>query len=204
MIRLITVVLLLLSFVNPTQAKNEHKPVLYLNTGITFPSAPEEFNRYWNPGPNFGIGLGYQATISIVLQASFEYNNIPLDDRKLLEDYGLSGLGLNISGGSAKITTACANFKANLSPMTTSISPYFIVGAGLFRISVSDAKIFDQEHSLTMPGKSETALGFSLGVGSDFRLNDRLMLFWEGKYALGFTKVDNTLYCPIKIGIAFR
>jgi hypothetical protein len=185
-------------------AQNDKKPIYYFNTGVSFPSAPELFSRYWKPGLNLGLGIGYQTSASIVLQMSFVYSNLPFNGEKLLKDYGLSGLGLKVSGGSAKVITASGDLKAYLVPMDAGTSPYFIVGAGLFRISASDARVSYQGDSQTVQGNSESALGLGLGIGIDFRLRDRLTLFMEGKYTLGFTDVDNTLLVPLKIGIAFR
>jgi opacity protein-like surface antigen len=201
---LVIIVLVMLFCCGPLFAQNEKKPIYYFNTGVSFPSSPELFSRYWKPGPNLGLGIGYQTSASIVLQMSFVYSNMPFNGEKLLQDYGMSGLGLEVSGGSAKVITASGDFKAYLAPMDAGTAPYFIVGAGLFRISASDAMVSYQGGSQAVQGNSESAIGIGVGVGIDFRLRDRLTLFVEGKYALGFTDVDNTLLVPLKLGFAFR
>jgi opacity protein-like surface antigen len=200
----VILVLVMLFCCGSLLAQSEKTPIYYLNTGVSVPSSPELFSRYWNPGPNFGFGLGFQATPAIALRTAFEYSNMPLDDQKLLEDFGILPSGLNVSGGSANVITAGLDFKANLAPMTANVSPYFVVGGGLFRLSASDARISYQGTSATVQGNSETAFGIGFGAGFDFRLNNRLALFLEGKYSIGFTDVDNTQYFPIKIGLAFR
>jgi opacity protein-like surface antigen len=203
MIRSVTIFLLLLSFFNPAQAQYERRPVFYLSTGITIPSAPEEFSRYWNPGPNFGFGLGYPATDYIILRGNVDYQRMMHDADKERADLS-NGSEVDFQGGTATIFTATAGVKVNMRPAASAIIPYLVVGAGYLRLSLTEMITTYHGQTYRRSVDPESAAAFTMGVGCDFHLANRVTLFVEGKYATGYTKVDNTQYFPIKIGIALR
>jgi opacity protein-like surface antigen len=203
MIRSVTILLLLLSIFNSAQAQYERRPVFCLSTGITIPSAPEEFSRYWNPGPNIGFGLGYPVTDYIILRGNVDYQRMMHDADKERADLS-NGSEVDFQGGTATIFTAMADVKVNMRPATASFIPYLVVGAGYLKLSLTEMTTTYRGQTYKRSVDPESAVELSMGAGCDFRLANRVTLFVEGEYTSGYTKVDNTQYFPIKIGIALR
>ena len=196
--------LLLVTAVN-VFAQEPNKVELYGNSGISFPAGPDEFSDYWKMGFNLGGGIGYPLTPNFVLIGYFDFNSFKFDDDAFLEDYGLGGSGLSVSGGEASVITLSGNLKINLQTSSSQARPYLIGGIGLFKLSVSDMTIYDRFGGFAKTeGDSETAFSVLLGAGIDFAVGERMDLFFEGKYAIGFTEDESTQVLPIKLGLKFR
>ena len=185
-------------------AQGTNKPEFYANSGISFPTGPDEFTDYWRMGFNFGGGIGYSVSPNLTLVGYFDFNNFRFDDDKFLRDYGFSGYGISISGGEASIITLSGNLKATLQTSPSSLHPYFCGGIGFFKFSIGDVTVYEPGGSATAEGDSESAFSVLFGAGIDFVIGKRMDLFIEGKYAIGFTEDGSTQMFPIKLGIKFR
>lgn len=185
-------------------AQGTNKLEFYCNSGISFPAAPDEFTDYWRMGFNFGGGIGYSVTPNLTLIGYFDFNGFRFDDDKFLRDYGFSGYGISISGGEASIITFSGNLKATLQTRPSQVRPYFCGGIGLFKLSIGDVTVYGPGGSATAEGDSETAFSVLFGAGIDFAIGERMDLFIEGRYVIGFTEDESTQMFPIKLGIKFR
>jgi len=177
---------------------------LYLNSGISFPSNPDEFADYWSTGFNFGGGAGYSVDPNLTLVAYFDYNDFNFDDERFLEDYGFTGYGISITGGEASSITLSGNLKVTLLPSPEPVRPYLLGGVGWTRISIGDVTIYGPGGSVTVEGESETAFSVLLGAGIDFTLTEGMDLFIQGGYSIAFTEEESTEIFPVKLGIKFK
>ncbi len=71
-------------------------------------------------------------------------------------------------------------------PMEGKLAPYFMGGAGAYRLSNSD---------------SETKMGINLGVGGKYTVNEQVGIIAEGAYHIIFTKDQSTKYFDVKAGV---
>ena len=177
---------------------------LSFNSGFSLPSAPVGFADYWKTGFNFGAGLEYPLSPKVIFQGCFDYNNFPLNEDKFLSEDGPRGLDVSVEGGAASITTVSANLKAPLSVSGSSVTPYFVGGLGIIRISLSDVTVRYQDEIEIFDGVSETAVGLIFGAGLDFTINPKVNMFVEIKYVIGVTQDESTRYYPVKIGLSFK
>lgn len=185
-------------------AQGTNKPEFYGNSGISFPIGPDEFSDYWRMGFNFGGGIGYPISPNLSLVGYFDFNNFRFDDDKYLRDYGFAGYGISISGGEASIITLSGNLKATLHTTTSSVHPYLWGGIGFFKLSIGDITIYGPGGAVSVEGDSESAFSVLVGGGIDFVIGERMDLFIEGKYVIGFTEGESTQMFPVKFGIKFR
>jgi hypothetical protein len=177
---------------------------LYLNSGISFPSRPDEFADYWSAGFNFGGGIGHSVNPNLSLVGYFDFNDFGFDEDSLLRDYGLAGYGVLISGGEASSMTLSGTLKATLVTPPAKVRPYLCGGIGISWISISDVTIYYLGESATVPGESESAFSILVGAGIDFVIAKGMDLFIEGRYAIAFTEGESTAILPFKLGIKFR
>src|SRR5688572_12014619 len=101
--------LAVLSLTNVVVAQAPRRPVLRLQTGITVPSAPDEFSDYWKAGFNLGGAIGFPLTTAFGLEASLGFSNMSFNESGFLQDLGLTPSEANVTGGSVTIITASAD-----------------------------------------------------------------------------------------------
>lgn len=171
-------------------------PECFFNGGLSFPSGPSEFSDYWRTGFSLGAGLAVPVHPNVALTAYLDFNRFAFDVDKFS--------GVYMSGGEVSILTLSGNVKVNLEPRPAPVRPYFSGGMGLFSLSVGDMIVVGPYGWVTVPGDSEAALAILLGGGIDFAIGDRIDLFAEGRYAIGFTEGGNTQMIPVALGIRFR
>ena len=203
--KIITPVIVAVLFIMTTAfPQDEHRATLSFGGGLSFPSQPNLFSDYWKTGFNVGAGLGYKLSTAVSIDGTFEYNNFAFDDEGLLNDLGATGYGITIQGGSATIFSVIGSLKANLIPPPKPVSPYFLVGIGLFSLSTSDITISTPYGSEKKKGDSESAFTIVFGVGLDIRANETTTVFIQVADGVGFTKGQNTSYVPLKAGLRFN
>lgn len=201
----ITVTLLVIGlFAATAVGQEEKKATLSLSGGLSFPSQPRVFSDYWKMGFNFGAGLGYALSPFLSLSGSFDYNNFAFNEEGFLKDYGISGYGITVSGASATIISVLGNLKVSLTPAMESVSPYFLGGIGFFSVSTSDVTVSAGGSSATAKGDSESAFSVLFGAGLDIPAGEATKVFLQVAYGIGFTKVDNTNYLPLKAGVTLK
>jgi len=187
------------------QAQYDNKTAYYINSGLSIPSAPDGFSDWYKVGFNFGGGISYPLTDVFSLRGYYAFNSFKFDEDPFLEDFGLSGLGIEIDGGSFTIIQGTANLKISLPTSPDSkANPYFTGGIGFMRSSIGDITATFVGGSLSQDGDSETAFSIDFGAGLDITINGKTALFFEGTYTIGFTEDESTQYFPIRIGIIFH
>ena len=152
-------------------------------------------------GFNLGGGIGYRFGSNVSGNAYFSYNSFPLNENKFLDDLNAPS-GVNISGGSASVILFTTNIKALLIANSQQVSPYLLVGIGLFSLSTSDATVSYMGTQIPVnSSNSESAFGILFGGGIDIPVSPTIKIFLEAGYTLGFTKGESTGYLPIKSGL---
>jgi opacity protein-like surface antigen len=189
-------------FANISYTQAQNKINIYFEGGVSFPSHPKIFSDYWSTGYIIGTGIGYTLSPTWSISGSIHYNRFSLDDEGFLRSYGFGGLGIQTSGGSAKIVTILSNLKYTLLAETKSLAPYIIGGIGYMGIATSDIEFY-MAGTDVVRGRSESAFSFFLGTGLILPATKETRYFIQVSYGIGLTKNDNTHIVPIKAGIIF-
>jgi opacity protein-like surface antigen len=177
---------------------------VFINTGFSIPSAPNEFSDYWKTGFNIGGGIGFPIIRNLRFQVDLEYNSFAFDEDTFIDDLSYGGTGISISGGTASILTAAVNLKALIPTGSYSKTPYLIGGVSFFALSISDGTVRYEQYTRTIGGDSDPAIGLSLGAGISFVMNPNMNIFIEARYGIGFTEDEDTQYIPFKVGLEFK
>jgi len=85
--------------------------------------------------------------------------------------------------------SATANLKLHRPALNNRVTPYALIGGGLFRLGVQDA--FSSE------------FGLQFGGGLGFRTTPRTQLLVEPNYVVVLNEGENTQYFPVRVGLAF-
>jgi opacity protein-like surface antigen len=177
---------------------------LFLSGGISIPSSPKTFSDYWNLGVGFGGGIDFPLSSNLSITASVEYNNFGFNESGFLNDYGISGLGISVTGGSAHIFTVQGGIKVMLVSTPNVIAPYLIGTIGFLNLSATDIKVSYAGTSVSVSAESESAFSFNAGIGVKIPACENMDVFIEGRYAMGFTNYESTSYIPFRLGLSFK
>jgi len=202
-------IFILLAFLSSLAYTQVKKAEIFINGGISLPLTPTEFKDYWSLGYNFGGGANYIITPNIGVGASVGYSSMAFNEEGFLTDFGFGGIPgveITVNGADVSILMATANFKYSFVPRGA-VSPYVLVGVGLFNISAEDITVtvdyLGETYTETEPGPSESAFGLQGGVGVDIPVSPTVSIFLEVDYGMGFTEGESTGYLPVKGGILF-
>ena len=183
----------------------------YISGGLSFPTQPSEFENYWNKGFNISVGFGYSISPEFLMDIHLDYNNFSFNEDKFLNEFGFTGLNIDLSGGTGSIFILALNFKAYLVTTPYSVSPYLIGGFGSIYNFTDDVTATSGEKSATIPGGYGFGMALPLGCGVDIPLYESIygeiiFIYLEGKYVLGFTGAEsgNTHFTQLNAGFKLR
>jgi len=224
--RLITFVLLAtLTISSAALGQSERGIDCYLGGGISFLSGPQILKDENRMGFNAsgGFGLDVMPTVSFIV--GVDYTAFPKNETRARQEAVQQipaperiGSGISIGdGGTFSIFTITGNLKLLLGPSGEQVAPYVIVGAGFLRTSVPDVAasyLYSEQTAVVVSTYNplvlrrtqfnvKSAVVASIGAGIDLPLSKTNSLFFEGRYALGFTKYGNTTYVPVRLGLRF-
>ena len=174
----------------------------YTNAGMSFPSSPDNFSNYWNPGFNLGVGLNTLLTGQFFLQGDFCYHHFGFNKDNFLRNNGVYGYDIQVDGGSAWALNFSINGRMMLNSNPKEISPYLIAGVGLAKISESDLVATYQGVSERAVGISETDLSAGEGGGILFPYGKRNNFFIDLRYMTVFANSDNISSIVLRFGIS--
>jgi hypothetical protein len=178
--------------------------IIYAAGGFSKPLEPGDFSNLWGTAGNCGLALGYQPYRGFVLKAFFEFHRFPEDEAEI--EAKAIRENVILSGGSEPADIYHFGFalKVDVFRDMKRFGPYINVGLGRSqqRADPVYASSGDAVWPYVRPVDSENVDTFSLGAGFEFRLNSRLYLFTESKYAIAFASGKNTIFLPFQIGIA--
>jgi opacity protein-like surface antigen len=202
--KLITLLITVCIFLsnNYSQSNTERQKIeVHLIGGISFPSQPAIFNDYWRFGYNIGGGFSQRFTPVFSAGLLLNYSSFPFSDDKFLRDLGIEGSGVEVDGGSTTIITVTAFAKARFTDSYNKLAPYLQGGIGYLLLTSGEMNLSYGYQSETIESESETALSLLFGGGLEIPISLNKYFFIELNYCLGFTKEEQTVYFPLKIGL---
>jgi opacity protein-like surface antigen len=212
--KLVLTLLTILVFTSAALSQSENKIDLYLGSGASIPSGPNEFSDNWKMGYNIGGGIGYSLTNSVSIILSAEYSSMQLDNANMLRSFDIPyGASASIEGGTASCLAIAGNLKFLLPKTLVSVTPYVIAGLGYFNLSFSDINCkasyteysysysYSYSYTVTLTTDSRSAFSTSIGAGMDIPAGETMVVFLEARYFIAFTESDNTNIVPIRAGI---
>lgn len=195
-----------------------------ISSGFAFPSSPMSFADYWKMQYGGGIGAGIELSQTVTISGNIEYYQFDLDNNGLSEGFDtkymrdiwvFDGVSLKPSADPSSVITLSANMRVIPSGLSGSLSPYFVMGAGLMRFSLSEIKlptkstitVGSSEISMTAQqriiGGDETVPFVQFGMGMEYRFTESFRIFIETRYARGLNKNLGTTYVPLTAGVKF-
>lgn len=162
---------------------------LYLSvgSGLSVPMAESEFTDAYNLGFNVHGSATFPLSGSTPLsaRADIQYNHFPFDESN-------PNLGGSFTATTIKADLIIGQF------YTSGVSPYGVVGAGLYLIS---AKV--TQNNVTV-SSSETDFGLGLGGGVSFGVSSTANIYVETQYNFIFNNNGKAKgYLPLKVGVMF-
>lgn len=191
-------------------ATAQQKPIYFVTAGIAAP-ASISVSEFWYPG--IGVGVGAEVFIhpSMAVQGRLGYARFSLDEGKFKAENEALEVLISTSGGQKHLFSAFASMKytktIDSDDLDVRAVPYAVAGLGL--LSYSEADIQGTEIGgveIHVDGQSGTGFAINAGAGIDIRLTDRVHLFVEGRFEIGFTTGErgSTQLFPARVGISFE
>jgi hypothetical protein len=178
--------------------------IIYAAGGFSRPLEPGDFANLWGTGGNFGLGVGLQPYRGVILKGFFEYHRFP-DDVTEIEAKAVRE-NVTLAGGSGPVDISHFGFalKVDIFRYMKRIGPYIIAGLGRSQLRADPVlgSSGDNVWPYVRPFDSENVDTFSIGAGLEYRLDSRLCLFIESKYAMAFASGKNTIFLPFQVGVA--
>lgn len=209
---LIFLVVIYCNFVETAYAQEQTKIGFFsIKSGIVFPSVPGEMRQNWKNG--LSLGIGFTDTIGVgpwgyaELGAGVSYQRFEIDKEKYRNSLNLSRYpnldraSISISGGVTEIVLVMATFKGTFSNLNEFFHPYFISGLGVITSTRHDINATFNEGLFYNRKKVISKIGWEIGAGVDVPIGNVVVMFLEGRYALGSSKKGDTQVYPIDIGV---
>jgi len=185
---------------------------LVVNGGFGLPAGPAIFIDRAKLGYNFGGGLSYTINHRFSVDLLFDYNRFQFDRFSYAQSIGRPvdqdvPDTYIIEGGPSEVISIALQGRWYMFPGASDVLPYLLGGAGYMSFAADvvyhgntiEALIGDPAD----PGFEQDALYSAIGLGFDFPRSDRIVLFIEGRYSLGFTDERIFQYFPFKLGFRF-
>jgi opacity protein-like surface antigen len=182
--------------------------------GLSYQYLPLEFRDYWKNGWNGAIGYGLSFTPGAIgygaIFAALEYNRFAFDEAgyraAMTEKYPAQQAAIQNGEITRRGTTSIANlmvfFKGSFSATKQSPAPYFLIGAGLARLS-TDSIAIKGTNAFSVSDESQTAFTWSAGLGVEIPVTAQLGIFIQGRTVIGI--FDRTRqYFPVSGGIKMK
>ncbi|HLF14463.1 MAG TPA: hypothetical protein VI932_06210 [Bacteroidota bacterium] len=160
--------------------------------GWTIPFEPSEFKDQFKPNFNFGGGIAYSlppgeagyGEVSLL----FHYYNV-LFSRSDFTTANNIPASATVYGYPGDIFTAMVQFRGVFAGSRDNIAPYFTTGMGFYHIALPALGIENAAAPISEEYKKST-FGWSVGLGVDVPVMDRLTFFADGKFLLGVTETN--------------
>jgi hypothetical protein len=145
------------------------------------------------------MGLEIRMAPPVRIVASVDYTTFGLDEGGYRTRHGIDS-STPVSGGEVAVLYAAAGLKIDVFLTAPSpVRPYLFGGIGYFRMHSDDLHV----GATTLVQGPEEAFALHGGGGLDVMLGPAMNLFVEGLAEVGFTARQNTVYVPLRLGIAF-
>ena len=191
-------------------AQAQQKPIYFVTAGVAAP-ASNSLSDLWYPGIGLGVGAEVFFHPSLAVQGHINYVRFGFDEGKFKAENDALGVVSDTIGGEKHLFDAFVSLKytktIDSDDLDVRAVPYGVGGLGILSYSEVDIEVFEIGGQVFhVAGQSGTGFAINAGAGIDIRLTDRVHLFVEGRFEVGFTKGErgSTQLFPARVGISFE
>ena len=190
------------SFIEPAQALPIRQSFA-VSGGATFPIAPAEFTKFWNPGVAMAASVRFRMTPRVHLNFEVGYYRHLSNSDAFNELIGATQPNVTLSGYDLWVVPISLVGEFNLTKRGNT-KPYVIFGGGLYKYGVTDASLsgFGADQ-IELPDLSETVVGFQVGLGLRTPVSLGTTLFIDAVWHFSATEGEARQFLPVRIGLQF-
>lgn len=189
--------------------KNTAKPILTDrgvvlggSFGRVLPMQPPRLSDNWLSGIHYSGFIGYRFNYVFEINAEYSSNVFVVDEEAALAQLNEDNRNQTLTE-ELGLNSVFMNLKFHLGGHRARISPYIMIGGGLFMFKASDA---DFDYVESNPPEflfleDENVAGFNLAIGLNLRVAGPVHLFGEARGLFGVTRDEGTFAVPLKGGI---
>ena len=188
----------------------QQKPVYFVTAGFAAP-ASSSLSDLWYPGIGLGIGAEFFLQPSLALQGNVNYVRFGFDEGKFKAENDALGVVTDTKGGEKHLFSAFVSLKytktIDSDDLDVRAVPYAVGGLGILSYSEVDIEVIEiGSQVFHVDGLSATGFAVNAGAGIDIRLTDRVHLFVEARFEVGFTSGErgSTQLFPARVGLSFE
>lgn len=188
----------------------QQKPIYFVTTGFAAP-ASTSLSDLWYPGIGIGVGAEYFFHPSLAVQGQINYVRFGFDEGKFKAENDALGVVTDTKGGEKHLFSAYASLKytktIDSDDLDVRAVPYGVCGLGVLSYSEAGIDVIEIGGQVFyVDGLSATGFAVNAGAGIDIRLTDRVHLFVEGRFEVGFTSGErgSTQLFPARVGLSFE
>ncbi len=201
----VTAVLMLISMETFAQTDSSmiKTPELTIFAGPTIPYLPYPFQNFWKTGFEMGAGVGYSVGSGSwgygTISCEVNYDRFPFDKTGLTTELKFDPND-DITGDASYAVTALIVAKGTFAHDRHSFAPFFSVGVGYMNVTSGEIRYGTL---VARPKDVRGGVAYQLGAGLDIPVTEKMNVFAEGKFLLGFTSQPGRQYFPIVLGGRF-
>ena len=175
-------------------------PEISISAGLSIPYLPYPFKNFWKTGFNMGFGYGYKVSSGSLgygtVGGKVEYNQFPFDREGLMRELKITS-NIPIEGKATVAFTVMATARGTFATGQNAFAPFFVLGLGYMNVSSGEITF----NGVTVrPRETRGGLSYQLGGGLDVAASERVKIFVEAKFFMGFTSDPGRQYFPIVLG----
>ena len=170
--------------------------------GRALPMQPPRLSDNWLSGIHYSGFLGYRFNSVFEINSEYSANLFEVDEEVALAQLNEDNQDQELSE-TLQFNSIFVNLKFHLGGFRARVSPYVMIGGGLFQFKASEA---DFDYVESSPPEflfleDENVAGFNLAVGLKLRVAGPLYVYGEGRGLFGVTRDEGTFAVPLKGGI---
>lgn len=147
------------------------------NVGASFFRSPEGLSEVLHSGVDMGVGANVQVYRGLSVTVHGGYDQFTLNEETARLFNRIEAGDLSFLSGALGVRYTYVN--------ESDAHPYVTSGVGVYRVSSSNRKVFQQGELINRKGEqSFTDLGIHLAIGSLFRMDETYAVFFEPRYVL--------------------
>ena len=182
----LSIIVLLVFILNTNGFAQRYRLGFFINVAGYFPS-----NEDINSGFGTGIGAVLSATQNIAFSLEWKYGRLNVDKKEG-----------EFQKGSLYMTPILASVRYNIQT-GTAFTPYVFGGGGIFFNNYRLDRLENIEEENIRKQNINNGFGLYGGIGSFYKLNEKITLFIEGLYLWRTAKVE-TIYIDNSVSSTFK
>jgi hypothetical protein len=196
----IVIMLVSTSAISQTDSSTIKTPEFSFSAGPVVPYLPYPFKNFWKAGYEINAGYGYTLSAGSWGYGSIYgvvgYDRFPFDKSGLTTELKLNPNDV-IEGNATTALTIMAVAKGTFTKDKQAIAPFFTVGIGYMNVTSGEITFAGVT---ARPKDTRGGVAYQVGIGLDVPVNEKVKLFAEGKFLMGFTSDPGRQYFPIVLG----